>query len=88
MGKKENVVGGNSRVIVDATNNQLLIDLEEPRNATDPSKYEKLDITPLTDFPLYDVSFAYRMRDTYFQYVSLTSGNTKMTTFLYHGYKK
>lgn len=70
----ERIVGGNSRVLVDATNDQFWIDNRRQKDPHKPSSYDKICIEDLTKLPIYKKgSHAYKLRDTWFQYVSLAS---------------
>jgi hypothetical protein len=50
----EKIVGGNSRVLVEAINDQFWFDTQNVRaNNSDPTIYDKVNITSLTQLPIY-----------------------------------
>ena len=70
----EVVIGGNSRVLVEATNDQLWIDTKNVRKDNeDPTVFNKTNIKELTALAIYAVgSRVINLLDSYFQYVSAT----------------
>lgn len=88
--KPERIVGGNSRVLVEATKNQFWFDTKNQRkNALDPTIYERVNISSLTSLPIYSQSSrCSNFLSSFFQYFSLSSDKLNMTTFLFTGYSK
>ncbi len=87
---KERIVGGNSRVLVDAATDQFMFDTRNKRaNNTDPTIYDRVNISSYTTLPIYPGgSRVYNYILSYFQYVSLSPDGKNMTTFLWKGYDK
>jgi hypothetical protein len=88
--KREKIIGGNSRVLVEATNNQFWFDTENNRiDVHDPTIFEKVNVTDLTTLDIYSGgSKTFRLRNSYFQYVSLSQDQLSMSAFVFHGYEK
>lgn len=85
--KRETIVGGNSRVLVEATYDQLWIDQHKPISINKPSTYKKYNIEDLTKLKIYTSgSQAYNFISSYFQYVSVSKDKMKMSAFVYSGY--
>jgi hypothetical protein len=87
---RENIVGGNSRVLVDATSTQFMFDTQNVRaNNSDPTVFDRVNITEYTSLPIYPGgSTTFNFIGSYFQYVSISSDGLNMTTFLWEGYSK
>lgn len=52
--KREKIVGGNSRVLVEGVNDQFWFDTRNKRvNDTDPTIYDKVNASSLTNLPIY-----------------------------------
>lgn len=84
----EKIVGGNSRVLVEATKNKFWFDTRNYRTPSEPTIYNKVNISSFTNLPIYaGGSGAYSFLSSYFQYVSLSSDNLKLTTFIFKGYE-
>jgi len=75
---------------VDAAHDQFLIDAGNKRaNDSDPTVYDRVNISSLTSYPIYPGgSRTYNLLGSWFQYVSVSENGKNMTTFLYHGYGK
>lgn len=88
--KKENIVGGNSRVFVEATTAAFWFDTGKRNNNGSGSSFFEVDyISDFTNggnFP--DNTNAAKLRDTYFQFFSLSPDYMQIYTFTYHGYVK
>lgn len=85
--KRETIVGGNSRVLVEATDDQLWIDSRKPFTVDKPSTYKKYNIEDLTKLKIYTSgSRAYNFISSYFQYVSVSKDMMNMNAFVYYGY--
>lgn len=89
-GEKEDIVGGNSQVLVEATKSQFWFDVKSSRTDTDtnnPTEYDKLNISDWTAYPIYEKgSQVYNFLGSYFQYVSFSSDRKNMTTFIWFSY--
>lgn len=85
---QEDILPGNSRILVEANSNQFWIDSNNTRkNNTDPTIYYKKSIAKYTDKSIYPGgSHVFNLIDWYFQYVSESSDHCKLTTFVTWGY--
>ncbi len=85
---QEDILPGNSRVLVEANDDKFWIDSNNTRkNNTDPTIYYKKPISKYTCEAIYPGgSQVYNLVDSYFQYVSESSDHCKLTTFAVWGY--
>ena len=84
----EVIDGGNSRVLYDKKNDQLLVDTRNCRiGQDDPTVYKRVPICDLVKLPLYKgQGTTVNYVSWYFQYLSKSPCGQYLTTFLYQGY--
>jgi len=86
---QEDIRAGNSRVLVEANNNEFWVDSNNTRkDSSDPTIYIKKSITKYTKSPIYPGgSRVFNLIDWYFQYISENDDHCKLTAFVVSGYK-
>lgn len=84
---RQNITGGNSRVLIEANTDSLWFNAGNLVNTYVASIYNKTNASSLTSNPIYPQSSrGFSFLSSYFQYVSLSSDGLNLTTFIFKDY--